>query len=44
MVVLGVIFWIGWYRTQFVREHEHFERAKQRALDHERIEKSVERY
>ncbi|NHQ73314.1 hypothetical protein HAT86_02395 [Roseovarius gahaiensis] len=44
MVVIGVLFWIGWHRIQFVREHKHLEQAKQRALDHERIEQSVERY
>lgn len=44
MVVLGVVFWIGWHRIQFVRENEHLERARQRALDHEKVQQSVERY
>ena len=28
MVVLGVVFWIGWHRIQFVREGKHLEEAK----------------
>ncbi len=44
MVILGVAFWIAWHRIQFVREHKHLEQAKQRALDHESVQKSVERY
>lgn len=44
MVVLGIVFWIGWHRIQFVRENMHLEQAKKRALDHERVQKSVERY
>ncbi|MBY6144863.1 hypothetical protein KUW09_12465 [Mameliella alba] len=44
MVALGVIFWLGWHRIQFIRENEHLEKAKQRALDHEKVQQSVERY
>ncbi len=44
MVILGVIFWVAWHRIQFVREGQHLEDAKKQALDHERIQSSVERY
>ncbi|MEM9577842.1 MAG: hypothetical protein AAF999_12610 [Pseudomonadota bacterium] len=44
MVIAGVIFWLAWHRIQFVREGKHLEEAKQQALDHERIQKSLERY
>ena len=44
MTVIGVIFWLAWHRIQFVRESEHLEKAKQRALDHEKVQKVVERY
>lgn len=44
MVILGIAFWIGWHRIQFIREAEHLENAKKRAIDHERIQESVERY
>ena len=44
MTIIGVAFWIGWHRIQFVREREHLEAASKQALDHERIEKAVERY
>lgn len=44
MVVLGVIFWVGWHRIQFVREGEHLEAARKQAIDHEKIQQSVERY
>jgi hypothetical protein len=44
MTIVGVLFWLGWHRIQFVREGEHLEKAQKRALDHERVQKSVERY
>lgn len=44
MVVVGVIFWLAWHRIQFVREGQHLEAAKQQALDHERIQETLERY
>ncbi len=44
MVALGVAFWLGWHRIQFARESKHLESAKQRALDHEKVQQSVERY
>ncbi|MGB1035091.1 MAG: hypothetical protein ACPGVS_08720, partial [Primorskyibacter sp.] len=44
MVVVGVVFWLAWHRIQFVREREHLDAASKRALDHEKVQKSVERY
>jgi ABC-type nickel/cobalt efflux system permease component RcnA len=44
MVIIGVAFWIVWHRIQFVREKAHLDQAEQRALDHERVQASVERY
>jgi hypothetical protein len=43
MTVIGVIFWLGWHRIQYVRESAHFEQAK--ALgDKDKIAKAMERY
>lgn len=44
MVIIGVAFWIGWHRIQFVREGQHLEEARKQAIDQEKIQKSVERY
>ncbi len=44
MVILGVAFWIGWHRIQYVREGKHLEAARKRAIDHAKIQESVERY
>jgi hypothetical protein len=44
MVIIGVAFWIGWHRIQFVREGQHLEEARKQAIDHEKIQESVERY
>ncbi|MCT4555251.1 MAG: hypothetical protein N4A53_11220 [Pelagimonas sp.] len=44
MVIIGVAFWIGWHRIQFVREGQHLEEARKQAVDHEKIQESVERY
>ncbi|EFO29901.1 conserved hypothetical protein [Roseibium sp. TrichSKD4] len=44
MVIAGVIFWLAWHRIQFVEEGKHLEQAKKRALDHKRVQESVERY
>ena len=44
MTAIGVIFWLAWHRIQFVRESEHLKKAKQRALDHEKVQQIVERY
>jgi len=43
MVVLGVIFWIGWHRIQFVREGEHLEKARHLG-DKEKIHDLLEKY
>jgi hypothetical protein len=43
MVVLGVIFWIGWHRIQYVREAEHLEEAR-KAVDKEKAARMLERY
>lgn len=43
MTVLGVAFWIGWHRIQYVRESKHLEEAKH-AGDEEKIAKLLERY
>ena len=43
MVVVGVIFWIGWHRIQFVREGKHLEEARKTG-DPEKIRKALERY
>ncbi|MDA5558952.1 hypothetical protein [Shimia sp. MMG029] len=44
MVILGVAFWVGWHRIQFVREGKHLEEARKQAIDHDKIAQSVERY
>ncbi|MCT4610650.1 MAG: hypothetical protein N4A70_15765 [Pelagimonas sp.] len=44
MVILGVAFWVGWHRIQYVREGQHLEEARKQAIDHEKITESVERY
>ncbi len=44
MTVLGVAFWLGWHRIQFVRESKHLKAAEQRALDHEKLHAHLERY
>ena len=43
MTVIGVIFWIGWHRIQFVREGEHLEQARKMG-DPEKVRKHLERY
>lgn len=43
MTIIGVIFWIGWHRIQFVRENEHLEKAKKMG-DREKVAASLERY
>ena len=44
MTIAGVIFWLAWHRIQFVREGAHLEAARQQAIDHEKVQESVERY
>lgn len=43
MTILGVAFWIGWHRIQFVRESEHLEEA-QSMPDTEKIEALLKQY
>ncbi|WP_291733584.1 hypothetical protein [Leisingera sp. F5] len=43
MVVLGVVFWIGWHRIQFVREGAHLDKAKGMG-DREKINSLLEKY
>jgi hypothetical protein len=43
MVIVGVIFWLGWHRIQFVREGEHLEQAK-KIGDAKKVAKALERY
>ncbi len=43
MTVVGVIFWIGWHRIQYVRENEHLENAKVMG-DADKVAKALERY
>ena len=44
MVIIGVAFWLGWHIVQMRKESRHLESARQQALDHERIQASVDRY
>lgn len=41
MVIVGVIFWIGWHRIQFTRENEELKAA---ASNKEEISDAVSRY
>ncbi|WP_121633271.1 hypothetical protein [Tropicibacter alexandrii] len=43
MTIVGVIFWIGWHRIQFVRESEHLEKARKMG-DPDKIAKHLDRY
>lgn len=43
MVIVGVIFWLGWHRIQFVREGDHLEQAK-KIGDAKKVAKALERY
>ncbi len=43
MVIIGVLFWLGWHRIQYVRESEHLEKARKMG-DKERVEKALDRY
>jgi hypothetical protein len=44
MTVIGVIFWLGWHRIQFVREGEHLEQARKEVGDKDKVAKALERY
>ncbi|WP_120500162.1 hypothetical protein [Roseovarius sp. EL26] len=43
MVVLGVAFWIGWHRIQYVRESAHLEEARKMG-EKDKIDKMLELY
>lgn len=43
MTILGVVFWVGWHRIQFVREGKHLEEAR-RAGDAEKVRSLLEKY
>ena len=43
MTVLGVIFWIGWHRIQYVRENEHLERARH-VGDEDKTREIIDKY
>lgn len=43
MTVLGVVFWLGFHRIQFVRESAHLEKAAKLG-DQEKIAKILEGY
>ncbi len=43
MVVVGVVFWLGWHRIQFKREEEELEQAR-KLEDRDKVSASVERY
>lgn len=43
MTILGVAFWIGWHRIQYVRENAHLEKAKTMG-DPDKIAQALERY
>lgn len=43
MVVIGVVFWLGWHRMQYKREEQDLKDARER-FDRDEASKSVERY
>ncbi|WP_350334416.1 hypothetical protein [Coralliovum pocilloporae] len=43
LTILGVAFWIGWHRIQFVRESAHLEEA-QKVGNKEKIKEMLEMY
>ncbi|MGB5557653.1 MAG: hypothetical protein WBN04_06550 [Paracoccaceae bacterium] len=43
MTILGVIFWLGWHRIQYVRENAHMKSVKS-VGDKEKVAKMLERY
>lgn len=43
MVIVAVVFWLGWHRMQFKREQQELEDAKKLG-DVEEVSRSVERY
>jgi hypothetical protein len=43
MTIIGVAFWIGWHRIQYVREAEHLEAARKMG-DKEKVAKMLDEY
>jgi len=43
MVIIGVVFWLGWHVIQVRRESAHLEKAKNIG-DHDKVQSALERY
>lgn len=43
MTFVGVLFWLGWHRIQYVRESEHLDGARN-VGDKEKIGRMLEQY
>jgi hypothetical protein len=43
MTVIGVLFWLGWHRIQYVRESAHLDKAKTMG-DKDKVAKTLEGY
>ena len=43
MVIVSVIFWVGWHRIQFKREQQELEELRKKS-DSGAIKKAVDRY
>jgi hypothetical protein len=43
MVVIGVVFWLGWHVIQYQREKVHLEKARKMG-DPDQIARALERY
>lgn len=43
MVIIGVVFWLGWHVIQVRRESAHLEKARNIG-DHDKVQKALERY
>ena len=44
LVIVGLVFWIGWHVWQIRHESEELEREKHHAKDPERIKAFIDRY
>lgn len=44
MTIIGVLFWLGWHRIQFVRESQHLAQAGNEIGDKDKVAKALERY
>jgi hypothetical protein len=43
MTIVGVIFWLGWHRIQYVREAEHLEKSRHLG-DKDKIAAMLDKY